>query len=308
MRRRRVRDHPRDEWENHLRGKDGTWKPIHETWNSGPAGGASSHIASKAQPCDLAAASPWISRWLGAWGFTSHEILHLPDAPPPNIVFFDSSCVYTTSAVTAAGVPASKGPMLRGTGLLWRATPHGDSIVLPNSHKVPVQLMSFANSDRKTGPFFIMAAPEYWRQKGRGQEPGLTAVFLHEFAHTRQVRGMARIIGPIDSAWTFPKELDDDAVQDHFSSDSSYVAAYMAERDLLFRAAAAESLADTRALASQALAMMRSWHARWFTGDDAVFAILDDTFLSMEGAGQWVGYAWLAHPAGGEADPRGGGR
>jgi len=33
-----------------------------------------------------------------------------------------------------------------------------------------------------------------------------------------------------------------------------------------------------------------------------VFAILDDTFLSLEGAGQWAAYAWLAHPAGGRLD------
>jgi hypothetical protein len=265
-----------------------------------PAGGASRHDASNTQPCDLGAASSWITKWLGAWEFMSREILHLPDAPPPTIVFYDSVCVFTTSAVTAAGVQARKGPALYGTKLPWRATTHGDSIILPNSQRVPVQLMSFTNSDRTTGPFFVMAAPEYWRQKGRGgQEAGLTAVFLHEFAHTRQVRGMAHIIGPIDSTWAFPEELDDDAVQTHFSSDSSYVAAYMAERDLLYRAAAAESLTDARALASRALDMMRGRHARWFTGDKAVFATVDDTFLSMEGAGQWVGYAWLAHPKGG---------
>jgi hypothetical protein len=52
-------------------------------------------------------------------------------------------------------------------------------------------------------------------------------------------------------------------------------------------------------LASQGLALMRTRHSRWFTGADSVFATLDDTFLSMEGAGQWVGYAWLAHPKGG---------
>jgi hypothetical protein len=44
---------------------------------------------------------------------------------------------------------------------------------------------------------------------------------------------------------------------------------------------------------------MRSRHARWFTGDRAVFAILDDTFLSLEGAAQWSAATWLAHPKGG---------
>ena len=259
-------------------------------------------VQSNTPACDMAAASPWISRWFAAWELTSRQILRLPDAPPPNIVFYDSACVYTTSPVTAPGVAAVTGPSLRGAALLWRTVAHYDSITLPTGERVPVQLMSFTSSDKKTGPFFVMAAPEYWAQVGHGQEPGLTAVFLHEFTHTRQLRGMADVIGPIDSTWAFPEELDDDAVQTHFSADSVYVKAYLAERDLLYRAARADSLAETRALAKQALDMMRSRHARWFVGDNAVFAILDATWLSMEGAGQWAGYAWLANPEGGGMD------
>jgi hypothetical protein len=217
-------------------------------------------------------------------------------------VFYDSSCVYTTSEVTAGAIPPQKGPALLGTPLPWRAFAHNDTITLPNSSKVPVRLMSFTNVDRKTGPFFVMAAPDYWAQKGHGEELGITGVFLHEFTHTRQIRGMAKIIGPIDSTWAFPEELDDDAVQTHFGTDSTYVAAYMAERDLLYRAAAADTLADARALAAQALAMMRARHSSWFVGDNAVFAILDDTFLSLEGSAQWTAYAWLSHPAGGGLD------
>jgi hypothetical protein len=45
--------------------------------------------------------------------------------------------------------------------------------------------------------------------------------------------------------------------------------------------------------------MMRSRHARWFVGDKAVFATLDDAWLSMEGAAQFAAVAWLAHPQGG---------
>ena len=251
------------------------------------------------RPCDPGIASEWISPWFSAWELTSREILRLPDAPPPQIVLYDSACVYTTSAVTAPGNPSGTGPALRGARLPWRAALHGDSLTLPDGKRLPVQLMSFASSDKKTGPFFVMAAPSYWERTGRGQGSGLTAVFLHEFAHTRQIRGVAAIIGPIDSTWRFERELDDDAVQHRFGSDSTYVGEYRAERDLFYRAAHADSLAEVRALAAEALAMMRRRHAKWFRGDDTVFAILDDTFLSLEGAGQWTGYAWLAHSRGG---------
>ncbi len=88
-------------------------------------------------------------------------------------------------------------------------------------------------------------------------------------------------------------------MQKNFGTDSAYVAAYLAERDLLYRAAAAASDEEARSLAKEALAMMKSRHARWFTGDKAEFAILDDTFLSLEGAAQWAAAAWLAHPQGG---------
>jgi hypothetical protein len=147
-----------------------------------------------------------------------------------------------------------------------------------------------------------MAAPSYWKQAIGAEGDGLTGVFLHEFAHTRQIPGVAAVLGPIDSTWKYPEELDDDAVQTHFAADSGYVAAYLAERDVLYRAAEAESPAEARTLAVQALAMMRSRHARWFVGDKAVFATLDDLFLSLEGAGQWTAYAWLAHPQGGKME------
>ncbi|HKO57242.1 MAG TPA: hypothetical protein VJ276_15305 [Thermoanaerobaculia bacterium] len=265
------------------------------------SGGAVPHAAAQpaAASCDLAAAGPWIARWFTAWQLTSREILRLPDAPLPDLVFYDGACVYTTSRVTAGVSSNARGAAVPGVGLEWWAAKHEGSLTLPSSKKLPVQLMSFADSDKESGPFFVMAAPAYWAQTGKGQEPGLTAVFLHEISHTRQFPGMAGIIGPIDAAWKFPEELDDDIVQTRFASNPAYVEAYLAERDLLYRAAEADSVADARALAAQALAMMRSRHARWFTGDNAVFATLDSTWLSMEGTGQWAGYAWLAHPRGG---------
>lgn len=249
--------------------------------------------------CNVEAASPWIARWLAAWELTSRDILRLPDAPAPSIVFYDSTCAYTTSDVAADGAAPIDGPALHGAKLPWRAIAHGDSLTLPDGSRVALQLMSFASVDKKKGPFFVMAAPSYWAQKGHTEYNGLTGVFLHEFAHTRQVGGMRDAIGPIDSTWSYPEELNDDAVQKHFGFDSVYVAAYLAERDLLYRAAAADSTEEARALAREALAMMKRRHARWFTGGKAEFAILDDAFLSLEGAGQWVGAAWLSHPKGG---------
>ncbi len=262
-------------------------------------GGASNEkkTAVQSTACDMESATPWLSRWLGAWELTSRDILEIPDFPAPNITFFDSACVYTTSSVSAGGAKASGGPSLMGQKLPWRAVPHTGTIIAPNSAELPVALMSFANSDKQTGPYFIMSAPSYWAQKGFKPEP--IPVFIHEFAHTRQMKSFFSVLGPIDDTWPYEEELDDDAVQTHFSSDSVYVAAYLAERDLFYRAANANSVEEVRSLAEEALGMLRARHARWFTGDKAVFATLDSMWLSLEGSAQWAAHAWLAHPQGG---------
>ena len=48
---------------------------------------------------------------------------------------------------------------------------------------------------------------------------------------------------------------------------------------------------------------MRARRARWFTGEQAVFAALDDVFLTMEGMGQWLAYRSLLSPGGGGLAP-----
>lgn len=248
-------------------------------------------------PCSMSAASAWIGRWLAAWEFTAKRVLKLSGAPPPEILFYDASCVYSTSAVSGLGLEVQRGPSLSGVELPWRTYAHGGTITLPDSSRRPVQLMALMALTALTAPkgdrgaFFVMAAPEFWARAGVdsdqfGRERLLTAVFLHEFAHTRQLQTMNEVIRPIDMAWAFPQELSDDVVQERFESDPVYVAAYNAERDLLYRAAAADSIPEVRALAAQALEMIRTRRARWFTGVDTVFAVLDDTFL---GGGRSVG-------------------
>jgi hypothetical protein len=46
---------------------------------------------------------------------------------------------------------------------------------------------------------------------------------------------------------------------------------------------------------------MRERRARWFVGDNAPFAAIDDVFLTMEGMGQLLIYRYLRSPEGGAA-------
>jgi hypothetical protein len=254
--------------------------------------------------CDLRAATPWISKWLTAWELTSTQILRLPDPRPVDLIFYDSACVYTTSALAAPGAAVQAGPTLFGVDLPWHALAHHDTIIDADSSRRPVRMSATGGATSRGRGFLVMSGPEFWVQgggvtrDGLAREETLTGVVLHEFAHAHQVPALVATIDSIASTWSFPQRFNDDVVQARFGADSAYVRAYMAERDLLYRAASADSMDDVRALAGEALAMMRSRHARWFSGENRVFATLDDLFLSLEGAGQWTGYAWLAHRQG----------
>ena len=251
----------------------------------------------------MSTAAPFIEKWFGAWELASKDILHIEGGQPYDVVFFDDRCVYTTSAVAGEGAPPAKGPSFLGKPLTWRTKPHNGTITQPNGETMPVQLTSFASGDKKTGPYFVMSAPDYWVQKGLTSKEAFTPVFLHEFSHVRQVGGF-KVIGEIEDGWKFKDDFDDNVVESHFKSNEEYVKAFNAERDLLFRAADAESKDEVRKLAAEALKMIKARHARWHTGDEAVFTKLDSVWLSLEGSGQWIGYAWLKHPKGGALDAK----
>ena len=67
---------------------------------------------------------------------------------------------------------------------------------------------------------------------------------------------------------------------------------------LVYQAAAEPDALAARKLAAEALALMEARQKRWFTGGDAYWKNYDDLFLTMEGFGQWVAFAWLADPRG----------
>jgi hypothetical protein len=95
-----------------------------------------------------------------------------------------------------------------------------------------------------------------------------------------------------------PETIDDDSLQKAFEDNPAYVADYQAERDLLFAAAAAKTDAEARVLASHALRKLRERRVRWFTGEAARWAELEEVFLTLEGVGQWATYSWYIDPNG----------
>lgn len=244
-----------------------------------------------ATPCAMTSADRgWIEASIAHWRVAERDLLKLAPRPLPTIIVVDARCTYT--ALAARG------------GWRWPGTPHGGTVRFANGVAQPVGPISFAAPDptQPTGGFFAMSLPSVWRAagitSGLGLERLMDGVMLHESMHARQFYFVNPTMAAFERRYGTETEASDDAVQARFKTDPAYVAAYEAERDTLFRAAAAPTDAQARALAGEALRLMRARRTRFFTGADAKWLQLDDLFLQMEGVGQWLAYAWYVSPRG----------
>ncbi|MGI8705373.1 MAG: hypothetical protein ACR2JJ_06210 [Sphingomicrobium sp.] len=249
---------------------------------------AGTSIAAPGNMCTMALEDhAWLEGALSAWQQVSTARLKLQPHREPTIIVFDSKCRFERASGTKS----------------WQTTPHSGSITLPDGGEAPAQVASFASSDEKTGvPFFVMALPSIWKAANipiSSDLKGLTGVFLHEFSHTRQVEPLASVFEAAESKRKMPDDFNDDSLQEHFKADPAYAAAIEKERDLLYRAAHAADAVAAKKLAAQVLDLMEARQERWFVGEDAYWKHYDDLFLTMEGFGQWVAFAWLADPDGG---------
>lgn len=235
----------------------------------------------------------WVKHSLDAWRLVRTEKLRVEDeATPPTIVFYNETCMFTGEG----GPP-------------WRGAVHDGVVTLPDGNRVPPQVASFASPYAdNTRVFFTMALPSVWQVGGIesgefGLENLTTAVLIHEITHTRQFASYTPRMEALDQRYDIGDFLTDDIVQDTFSENAAYVAAYEAERDLLYYALEASNDAEARAMAGEALTRMRARQARYFTGANEKLVALDDIFLTMEGIAQWAAYSWLVDVNGGRFAP-----
>jgi hypothetical protein len=249
-------------------------------------------------PCTLSDTDrQWMESALRHWRVVERDALKLAPVPYPKIVAFDAHCVAT-------------GTETRNGAFAWQGTTHGGAVRLPDGKTAPVGPASFAAPDSANGAdaaYFVMSLPSVWQAKGVKSALGLPnlmdGVLLHEMAHTRQFKAVSPQMAALTAKYGLPDDISDDSLQEAFSKNPEYVRAYEAERDLLFAAADAPTDAQARALAGQALALMKQRQDRWFNGPDEKWRGIDDVFLTMEGLGQWVAYWWFTSPQGMKLDP-----
>jgi len=261
-----------------------------------PGQAAKEHPVLSSDRCEMSASDrDWINRALRNWRFAEVRELHLHPKPLPPIETFDEHCQY----VSASNAPTPK----------WTGSSHGATIALPDGSKTPFGVVSFAApvAGQADAGFFVMSLPSVWRanhvQSGLGLERLMDGVLLHEMTHTRQFYFVNPSMDRLTKENHLTEDFGDDSLQDAYSKNPGYVADYERERDLLYEAASASDDNHARQLAKEALAQMRARRAKWFTSNLAYWSEVDEVFLTMEGLGQWVAYAWLTDSKGAHLAP-----
>lgn len=232
----------------------------------------------------------WLDRSLAAWRYMVKGAAAAGKLGDVEAVVFDDRCVLQSGTAMAGGREA------------WLSRTHDGQVRLPDSAVVPAEVASFAGPTSK-GAFFVMAAPSVWRSGGVGGgaiglENLMTAVMLHEASHVLQFGTYVAQVTDLIARHRLPQSFNDDSIQDQFEKEAEFAASMNREIDLLFAAAAAPDEASAARLARQARALMKARHSKWFSGDRAHLVTAEDLWLSMEGAGQWLGYQWLVDPRG----------
>ncbi len=259
----------------------------------------------KSEPVADAGFTSQVGKWFAAWELICRDVYGIKKLEPVEFVFFDDQDVYSTSKITIPEGELITGPKLLKRSFVWKKSPHRGSLTLPDKNVVPVGLMSFAAElkGEKAGSFFVMPLPDFWRQaEVKSDELGLenlvTGVFLHEFAHSQQIRNFGKQLGAFEKNNRFETEFSDDIVQNLFKKNAPYTELYVKEVRTFYEASAEKNKAAKIALIKNGIELLRKRQADFFTGKFENLKPIDEFFLTMEGLGQYTMYAWLTHERG----------
>jgi hypothetical protein len=250
--------------------------------------------------------------WFQAWELVAKETYGFSTLSPVKLVLFDEKFVYTTSEVSGAGGEIVEGPTIFNEKLVWRKKAHNGEIIMPDSSKKPLQIMSYTAplfTKEDTTAFFVTPLPSYWKIKdigdhGIGYDSLSLIVFLHEFTHAQQIikshDGMDNIINGYLSKHPKDGELfSDDMMQDLYEKDVAYAKSFKIEMDLFYAACEETDKTKQKAMALNAISVLEKRQKGILEKDKKDLAEIDNYWLTLEGLGQYSTYAWLIHPKGG---------
>ncbi len=239
----------------------------------------------------------WLQRALDGWGEVSRDFLELDSTPLPWIVLFDASCAWhlaPESTIDAVTVPVTTSLTFAGSPVPVRATTHKGTVVLPSGAPVSVGMKASTALYRNSrAAFFVMAMPSVWltgHVSPRARSEYLQGVFSHEMTHTRLLVAINRRVRELARKNELVYPINDDVIQAEFQRIDGFEAAFNREREHFYRAALETDPGRRRTTATRALEMVRSRHAKYFSGSNQAYAELESLFLTMEGVGQWAAY------------------
>ena len=90
--------------------------------------------------------------------------------------------------------------------------------------------------------------------------------------------------------------------RERFEDEPDFAASVDRERELLYAALKGDE-EEARSRAREVLHLIEARRSRWYVGADERYAELEDVFLTLEGVGNFAGYAWLVHAEGGATPP-----
>jgi hypothetical protein len=261
---------------------------------------------------DIDAGLTSAEKWFDAWELVAKETYHFKTFSPVELVLFDEKYVYTTSKLTGAGGKIVQGPMLFYKSFVWYKKAHNGELVMPDSTKNAVQIMSYTKpllTKEDSIAFFVTPLPSYWKLKnigdhGIGYDSLSLIVFLHEFTHAQQIikshDGMDGIIG--EYLFKHPKDeavFGDDMMQALYEKDTDYSKAFKNEMALFYAACEETDKVKQKALIIEAITILEKRQKSILDKDKKDLAEIDNYWLTLEGLGQYSTYAWLVHPKGG---------
>lgn len=239
----------------------------------------------------------WIGKSLSSWKKVRTEQFKLSSAPTPWLLLFDRNCVFhinpEPSLINTIERPRSL--KLSHEKVTFLAVEHTGSVKLPEKGEVPAQLLSFAAPyGNGRSSFVVFALPEFWRTAPHlANEPNTNiltiSVFVHEMTHTLH-RGYYTKLDEIENRIGESIQIDDDIVQNTFAGTDEFSSSVRAEINLLYESAKTKDLSAGRTLARNALERTKARRSKYFIGDKAPYAELEDIFLSMEGVANWAAY------------------
>jgi hypothetical protein len=238
----------------------------------------------------------WLDASMDAWNYSADKITGVGQVTSIRAVFFDAQCLVTSTTA------------MNGGPQHWTATRHNGQVQVPNGPTIPAGVISFAMGGEDAEQF-VMSMPSVWRAANKSDnglgslENLMTAVVIHEATHVAQIPTYGKRIGALAEANKLPEDFNDDSIQARFESNAGFAASMKRETALLFAAADAATVAESKQLAREARALMRARQQRWFTGADSYLVAAEDIWLTMEGSAQWAAYRWAVDPLGGAVPP-----